>query len=528
MEQHAKYAPSAAHRWIACPASIRLCENIDARPSEYALEGTELHRITEICLRKKMSPSEFLGMAMTSPEDPDWSAEFEVEHEEAVQYCIDEVKRIMSENNIKGGQLEVRVEIADDMFGTVDVLLYNDECVIVIDFKFGRGFSVEAEGNAQLMLYGIGSLRYIHENKLLPAVPKKAILVILQPRIPPGTRIWEVEISELKTWYTKSVKPAIAESKNGDAVCNPGEEQCKFCPANGVCTARADYLLGIAEQEFKEYAVTEPAVQINPPAEVETRDIATSLKARLDVSGDVLTPEIAGRILAYQPDFDNFFKNVGKYALNAALDGEKIPGFKLVYGRSNRKWKESVTAGVLETEFHINPWTESKLISPAQAEKQISKPERKALAELIYKPTGKIILVEDSDSREPVDLSGEEEMGEFALDDETVAGDSPDVFESNDKDTSLESIMDDVGVSVKVDKPEGSTILEGTGGTPPNKKTKKFQLLELGKEGGASIQEAADTLFKGERGQVIKGLNNLNARDGYTIIYDEETFTVKE
>ena len=525
MNEHAKYAPSAAHRWIACPGSIRLSENVESKPSEYAMEGTELHRISELCLRKKMSPSEFLGMAMTSPEDPDWSTEFEVEHEEAVQYCIDEVKRIMQENDIKGGKLEVKVFITDDMYGTVDVLLYNDELVIVIDFKFGRGVSVEAEGNAQLMLYGIGSLRYIHENKLLPASPKKAMLVILQPRIPPGTRIWEVETSKLKTWYQKSVKPAIEQAENGTAVCNPGEEQCKFCPANGVCTARADYLLGIAEQEFKQFAV-DPDKE---PVEVETRDMALVLRSQMDTSVELLTPEIAGRILSYQDDFDNFFKNVGKYALNAALDGENIPGFKLVYGRSNRKWKESVTAGVLEDEFKINPWTEPKLISPAQAEKQISKPEREALAELIYKPTGKIILVDEADSREPVDMSGEEEMKEFATDNgETVASDSPDVFDSGEEESSLESIMDDVGVSAKVDKPEGQTILQGAGGTPPNKKTKKFQLMELGKEGGASIQEAADTLFNGERGQVIKGLNNLNARDGYTIIYDEETFTVKE
>ena len=94
MSQHAKFAPSAAHRWIPCPGSIRLSEGVDDRPSEYAMEGTILHTVSEQCLREKMGSIEFLG---TKHNINDYELEIDDEHVEAVQYCVDEVKRISKE-----------------------------------------------------------------------------------------------------------------------------------------------------------------------------------------------------------------------------------------------------------------------------------------------------------------------------------------------------------------------------------------------------------------------------------------------
>ena len=225
--------------------------------------------------------------------------------------------------------------------------------------------------------------------------------------------------------------------------------------------------------------------------------------------------------------FDNFFKAVGEYALRSALDGKKIPGYKLVEGRSNRKWKlsDKEIRQVLLNAGIDYPFTK-KIMTPAQAEKKVGKGN---LDEYIIKPQGKTILVDDSDTRAEIDLSGEAEFAEFAEPEtETVTSNSlePQVEVFQDE-SSIDDIMS--GVEVKVDKLEHEEILQGSGGTEPGKKTKKYQLMKFGMKGGVSLKDAADEFYKGEVAQVKSGLRQLNSRDGYTIVYHTDgTFTVKE
>ena len=54
MKQHALLSASSSHRWIACPPSVRLCENYEDTGSEYAQEGTEAHSLCEYKLRKAL------------------------------------------------------------------------------------------------------------------------------------------------------------------------------------------------------------------------------------------------------------------------------------------------------------------------------------------------------------------------------------------------------------------------------------------------------------------------------------------
>ena len=537
MNDHAKFAPSGSHTWIPCPASIRLSEGIEGTTSEYAMEGTALHEITEKCLRSKLPAKHFLGTTMTSPkDDTDWSMEMDEGHVQAVQYCLDQVKDLADEHQVKGGHLEVTVDLNEHCWGKVDVLMYNDEWLIVTDFKFGRGVSVKAEGNPQQMLYALGAAKFLAD-KGLP-VPPKVLIVILMPRLPPPFRSWDTTVSELKEWYVKSVKPAFAAADDPNTVCNPGEAQCRWCSANGVCTARANFLLGVAEEEFKEYAVGDDGLPV--VTAISTPKIP-EVKEALTAGVEMLTPDIAARILNYQSDFDNFFKEVGKFALQTALDGGEVPGYKLVHGKSNRKWnaKDDVIAAMLKSDFDVDGYNK-KLKSPAQAEKAVGKDNKEALAEYIIKPEGKIILVDESDTRPEVDLTGESEMEEFAT--ETATGGTlltgSDVFK---EDVSIDDIMADFedeptslsepppDESVEIDSTEVKELMKGKNPAPPDKRTKKYQLLLEGLKGRTSISAVSELLFKGIEGNLIKGLRNLNERDGYTVtLYKDDTFLIEE
>ena len=52
-ELHAPFSPSQLPRLIRCPGSFRLTKDLTDQPSEYAQEGTMLHKVTEICLENQ-------------------------------------------------------------------------------------------------------------------------------------------------------------------------------------------------------------------------------------------------------------------------------------------------------------------------------------------------------------------------------------------------------------------------------------------------------------------------------------------
>ena len=58
---HARLAPSASKRWMACPGSIRMTANLPRTTSEYAELGTAAHLLFEMCMRLDDAPEAWLG-----------------------------------------------------------------------------------------------------------------------------------------------------------------------------------------------------------------------------------------------------------------------------------------------------------------------------------------------------------------------------------------------------------------------------------------------------------------------------------
>jgi hypothetical protein len=96
---------------------------------------------------------------------------------------------------------------------------------------------------------------------------------------------------------------------------------------------------------------------------------------------------------------------------NELMTGNKVPGWKLVYGKANRKLNdpndciaELVEAGIDESACK----TEPEIKSPAQLEKLgVGRPQRKLVKGIVskyaYKPEGKITIALESDDREAID-----------------------------------------------------------------------------------------------------------------------------
>ena len=110
-----------------------------------------------------------------------------------------------------------------------------------------------------------------------------------------------------------------------------------------------------------------------------------------------------------------FLKNVEKYGRTRGISGNLPPGFKLVEGRGSRQWGDPDAAAKLLKPKLKDKTFERKLISVAQAEKElknaaVSPKFKKHLDSLIVRSQGKPVLAPESDKR-PALSNGTEHFG---------------------------------------------------------------------------------------------------------------------
>ncbi len=388
---HARLAPSAAHRWMECPGSVRMSAGIESKSSTYAAEGTAAHELAALCLTKDYDAVEFLGWRVDTNTSEKWRpgsehpvadgvTVFEVDEEmvEGVQLYLDTVR------SLKKGQYELDVEQRLDMthihngiYGTGDAVVYQVDAGVlhVVDLKYGKGVAVEPTENPQLMLYGAGAARRYH-NRVLNEV----VLHIVQPRAPHANgpvRSWATDPLSLME-FEDVLSRAALHTEQLDAPLVAGD-WCRFCPALPTCPAAREKAIAVAQSEFTEAAPTP----------------------------ETLSGEQLAEVLAQAEFIGNWVKAVQAYAHAEAVAGRTPTGFKLVPKRATRKWKDVTDAA--DALFHVyeidndSLYTEPELKSPAQVEKAIGKKRFATIeADLVTKVSSGSNLVPVSDARPSV------------------------------------------------------------------------------------------------------------------------------
>ena len=381
-DKHAKLGPSSAARWINCPGSVKLSEGFKPTSSSYADEGTEAHALGEIKLRflnGEISEEEFRKQHHNATLKAYYSGEME----EATDYYRDQVFEAMASKGCGVGDLAVeqRLPLEDyipDSFGTGDAVILGDDFIHIIDLKYGKGVKVDAENNPQLMLYGLGAASLFED---IIGDIKTVYMTIVQPRLD-HVSSWSILYDDLKVWADNTVKPAAEKAMNGtdETACG---DWCKFCPARATCRTRAEVNLDLARMEFKK--------------------------------GELLTKEEIGEVLSKAEDLKAWAADIEAYALEQALQGEQYDGWKVVEGRSNRKYSDEIkvaealkAAGFKEAMLY-----EKKLYGITAMEKVVGKKKLAEIcADLIVKPEGKPTLVPESDKREAIN-SAESAKADF-------------------------------------------------------------------------------------------------------------------
>lgn len=372
--KHARLSASSAFRWINCPGSVALSDQCPTpASSSYADEGTLAHAIGELKLR--YVNDEISKRQLNAKMKPLLQNEYYCgEMEEATGYYADAVIEALEAAG-EDAELMIEQQFSLDRwvpegFGTSDAVVIGGGVIQVIDLKYGKGIKVDARNNPQLRLYGLGAANLFDSLYDFDTVR----MTIIQPRLD-HISTEELPLSELLAWAEDEVKPRAQMAMDGTDYTAVGD-WCRFCPAKAVCRKRAEYNLSIAKDDFRK-----------PP---------------------LLSDEEIGEVLRRADEVQRWAADVSAYALDQALAGKQYDGWKLVEGRSVRKYADDLkvaetlkAAGYDEAMLY-----ERKLYGISAMEKIVGKKKlTETLGDLIVKPAGKPVLVPESDKREAINTA---------------------------------------------------------------------------------------------------------------------------
>ena len=369
MGRHALLSASSSHRWLNCPPSARLCEGYEDKGSEYAQEGTDAHSLCEHKLKLA------LGMETTDPTDS--LSFYDEEMEECacgyaayVMELVEEAKKTCKDPVVL---IEQRLDFSrfvEEGFGTGDCVIIADGTLYVIDYKHGKGVEVSAVENPQMMLYALGALELFDGIYDIDTVR----MAIYQPRRE-NVSICVMAKDDLLQWAYNDLmaKAKLAYEGGGEYACG---DWCRFCKAKAACRKRAEYNLELAKYDFE------------MPATLDDVEIAAIL-ARAD------------ELAAWAAD-------VKEFALQQALSGVRYDGWKIVEGRSNRKYTDEDAVADTVSKAGFDPY-EPKLLGITAMEKLLGKKKfAELLAGLVEKPQGKPALVPVTDKRPEMNTAQED------------------------------------------------------------------------------------------------------------------------
>jgi len=372
--KHALLSASSASRWLACTPSARLedkfMQSNKEKPNVFADEGTLAHEIADLALKAfkgDISPKVYEKELIKLKKHPLYYPEMVFEVQDYVDLVIETYLVAKKEDPAALLFIEERLDfshLVEQGFGTGDACIISNGVLEVIDLKFGKGVKVDADNNPQLMLYGAGALAaydFLYDINTVR-------LTIVQPRLD-HVSTWDISVQDLEAWGQKVVRPQAVKAYKGEGVQKAGEH-CKFCKVKAMCATLASVNVKLAQHEFKD--------------------------------PHYLTDQQIVDVFKQIPMLVDWANAVGDYLLQQALQGKKVQGYKVVEGRSNRRWVDETTvsnslfvAGYKEDDYVVK-----KLAGIPAIEKLLGKKEfTETLGKLVDLPPGKPTLVPDTDKR---------------------------------------------------------------------------------------------------------------------------------
>lgn len=375
---HAVLSASASSRWLQCTPSARLEQKAKKdSTSIYAEEGTLAHELADIRLQHildQISTKVYVSevekvktkvLKLFDNDDTVWD-----EMQNQTGKFVDIVVEAIEVANKKKGDatvlLEQRLDFSHavpDGFGTGDVVIIADGVMEIIDLKYGRGVKVDAKTNSQLMLYGLGALRAHDLSYHITHVKH----TIVQPRLD-HYDTWQCTVGYLTRWADRVLIPKAKLAFEGEGKKKAGDH-CKFCKVKALCKTFGQHNLKLAKYDFKD--------------------------------PDLFTIEELAGIYGQAGMLLDWVNAIAKYLTDQAMEGNSVPGYKLVEGRSTRKWSDPKKVyEILDKEFIVSDFEKTTLQGIPFFEKTLGKEDfAEYFAPLVLRPPGKPTMVPLSDKR---------------------------------------------------------------------------------------------------------------------------------
>lgn len=368
VENHALLSASSAHRWLQCPMLPRLEAEFPSRDTVYTREGTSAHKLSEIKLMwksGKINKRKFNQLVKAFKENTDYYNE---EMEEMTELYTDIVMEHFNSYEEAEIELEKHVDYSDwapNGYGTSDVVIISDKVIEIIDLKYGKGVPVSAKLNKQMLCYALGAYAtydFLYDFEVIK-------MTIVQPRLD-NVSTSEIPVEELLYWANYYVLPRAAQAEIGIGDWDLNEEVLKWSPVAAKLVPRAQQNWEIIDR----YDYQEP-IYLSDEAIKDILDHATEIK--------------------------KWVESVEAYALTQAMQGNEIPGYKVVEGRSNRViTNKEKAAEILKEEGFEDIYKPQELLAMGALEKLVGKTTfSELLSDYIDKPQGKPVLVPEKDKR---------------------------------------------------------------------------------------------------------------------------------
>lgn len=376
---HALLSPSGSKKWLKCTMSVRTEEGFPDSGSDAAKEGTLAHELAEVMIQqalKQIAPKQAKARIAEIKKSEFYEDEMLRYISDYRDFCLEQLNEVRAEDPTAELHTERTYDIsrwAPECFGTGDITIVSNTVLKFIDLKYGKGVPVFAHENTQLMIYSLGAYEEFGYEWDFDSVD----MYIYQPRISgglsgAGLTPYTMSTRELLKWGKTVLRPQAELAFNGEGEYYVSEDTCKFCKAKPRCQALANHCLELTKYEFK--------------------------------TGKLLPDEGVVEALKKGPLVVDWFNAVQKYALDQAVkEGKKWDDFKIVEGRSNRKYVDETAVAelVISEGFEETQVYNKKIIGIGDMEKLLGvNKTSELLKDLILKPKGAPTLVPESDKRD--------------------------------------------------------------------------------------------------------------------------------
>lgn len=389
---HSKVGPSAGTRWMNCPGSVNATKDMKDVSSQFAIEGTAAHTVTEWAREEGNRGEHYLGRMV-----PVWVNANRTDMIECDQEMVDAVNVFLDYTEQFHGEIFVEEMVHYERwvpggFGTSDDMRVTETTCVITDFKYGKGIQVYAEDNTQMKFYALG---FWHDYGWMYPDLSKFQLNICQPRLEHIDE-WTITVADLLIWAEEKVRPAGKLALGENAPFKAGDH-CQWCLKKRNCSVRDKMVF---EDILDDFENLDAGLEVTV---TDTNDLTLEQVA--------LRLPLISMIKKYCTDLEiRALSEVGKgNVISNPITGD----YKIVEGRGSRRWinNEELTIETLRKthKLKVGEIFNSKLKSPPQIETLVGK-KHPIMSEMVEKIAGKPTLVPGTDKRVPITIDPETEF----------------------------------------------------------------------------------------------------------------------